>query len=276
MRTILFSAFFPLVFAFSDTFPVVFWSSHRSHALERLPGSLSGGTRVSNLLSEILEHDDVCGHDAVVIVDQPGIHASDLRALSPESAIARRISRSVSSRQYPYIPGGSFHLPTLASSVADRCESGHLSYTPGDVVQFEKGSKHVITLTMPPLEGLRMAHMQELDGLLEDALSKIENALPNYLIIYTASTPSHTFSRRQEVWPALDLAARAPANTTLASGGILKRYQLLTPALIISLLVSLLVLLPIIMFGIQALASIQSPVRLDAPKGFSDQQKKNQ
>ncbi|TFY79182.1 hypothetical protein EWM64_g4834 [Hericium alpestre] len=62
----------------------------------------------------------------------------------------------------------------------------------------------------------------------------------------------------------------------VGEGGILKRYQLLTPALITALLIAFFVLVPIVFFGVSALASIQSPLRIEAPKGFSSQEKKNQ
>ncbi len=77
--------------------------------------------------------------------------------------------------------------------------------------------------------------------------------------------------------PILDLSDFfAPSDTTLPSGGILKRYQLLTPALISTLLIVLFILLPIIMFGITALASIQSPLKVEAPKSYSAREKKIQ
>lgn len=80
--------------------------------------------------------------------------------------------------------------------------------------------------------------------------------------------------------PALEFlappSAAAPSKAASPEGGILKRYQLLTPGLIISLLVAFFVLVPVIFVGISALASIQSPVRLDAPKGFNAAEKKNQ
>jgi hypothetical protein len=53
-------------------------------------------------------------------------------------------------------------------------------------------------------------------------------------------------------------------------GGILARYQLLTPALITSLLVVFLV------FGVSALARIQSPLRVQPPKGYSADEKNKQ
>jgi hypothetical protein len=58
--------------------------------------------------------------------------------------------------------------------------------------------------------------------------------------------------------------------------GILARYQLLTPGLILSLLVTLFVFVPLVLFGISALSSIQPPLRMEAPKGYSALDKKNQ
>lgn len=66
------------------------------------------------------------------------------------------------------------------------------------------------------------------------------------------------------------------ANTTLPKGGILKRYQLLTPALITGLLVAFFLLVPVLYMALQALASIQNPIRSDVGKTFNAQEKKNQ
>lgn len=59
----------------------------------------------------------------------------------------------------------------------------------------------------------------------------------------------------------------AADNSTLPAGGILKRYQLLTPGLLLTLIVTLLILFPIVFVGISALSSIKSPQRMEAPKG---------
>jgi hypothetical protein len=57
-------------------------------------------------------------------------------------------------------------------------------------------------------------------------------------------------------------------------GGILADYQLLTPGLILSLLISFFVLVPALYAGINALSSIQAPLIM-APKDFSASAKKN-
>lgn len=62
----------------------------------------------------------------------------------------------------------------------------------------------------------------------------------------------------------------------VVDGGILKRYQLLTPGLILTLIVVFFVFVPIIVLGVNALAGIQSPIRAEAPRSFSAKDKKNQ
>ena len=111
-------------------------------------------------------------------------------------------------------------------------------------------------------------------------LEKITNSFSKHMVIYTGWNSLLQSRQDSEDVPALEFAAPASPvsqNRAAASdGGILKRYQLLTPGLIVSLLVVLFVLVPVVFLGITALASIQSPVRLDAPKGFNAAEKKNQ
>lgn len=68
----------------------------------------------------------------------------------------------------------------------------------------------------------------------------------------------------------------SPPSDVVADGGILKRYQLLTPGLILTLIVVFFVFVPIIVLGVNALAGIQSPIRAEAPRSFSAKDKKNQ
>lgn len=119
-------------------------------------------------------------------------------------------------------------------------------------------------------------------------LERIANAFPKHLVVYAGWNPSH--DRRQyyeededaelDFLDFVPVPEKSPVSSTRkavpSNAGILKRYQLLTPGLIICLLVVLFVLFPILFMAISALASIQSSVRLDAPKGFNAVEKKNQ
>lgn len=114
-----------------------------------------------------------------------------------------------------------------------------------------------------------------LESQLADELGRLTASFPNHLVMYTGSSPSALF-KRQAPPPAPVLENVFQANTTLPDGGILKRYQLLTPGLIMALLMAFFVLAPVAMIGFRALASIQSPLKVEPPKGYSTTEKKSQ
>lgn len=97
-------------------------------------------------------------------------------------------------------------------------------------------------------------------------------AFPHHLVIY--SSDSSRFVRRQLEETSDSGSLFSAPNRT--DGGILKRYQLLTPGLIVTLAVVLFLLIPVIALSVNALASIQSPLRAEAPRSFSAKDKKNQ
>ena len=101
------------------------------------------------------------------------------------------------------------------------------------------------------------------------SLSKLALSFDNYVVVYAGWLPSHLSARQ--------VSSSTNATTfAVPTGGVLARYQLLTPGLILALLVSFFVLLPIIFFGISSLASIKSPLKTEPPKGFVAGEKKNQ
>ncbi|TFK43127.1 BIG/ATPase V1 complex, subunit S1 [Crucibulum laeve] len=294
-RLVLAVALSPLVLAFSHTIPVISWSSSSSIALDSLPSTLSNTIHSASLLESILSEEDVCNHDAIVLVQQPGLHASDLRTLSPNTHIARSLYSSPSARQFPYVPHGQWDISSLAEDVSSRCKSRMLKYAPGEGgITLEHGTKHVVCLDMPAIGHAgknRKVAMKEHASVLGEELLALASVFPDHLIIIAGSSfPAHEKRQSPDAdlpsRPVLDLSPSSPssfgktvyinANTTLPEGGILKRYQLLTPGLITVLLISFFVLVPVVMLGVSALASIQNPLRTDIPKGFSAQDKKNQ
>nr|GAT51473.1 predicted protein [Mycena chlorophos] len=255
--------------AFSNTAPVVSWSSHSSALLDALPPKFS--------LETLLSSADLCEHDAVVFVDQPELRASDLRSLPSNTHLARSLASAPSSRQLPYVPTdveNNNNIPQLLAAAAARCSSQLVSYAPGYGAELSANVKHLLSLTFPPLDGLAQARKDALlkhDDILSSELARIAALFPHHLVIYTSSA-SLTPSKRSTPKP-INLAAAADPSAT---GGILSKYQLLTPGLITGLLITFFVLMPILITGINALSSIQSPVRVDAPKGFDAVERKNQ
>ncbi|KIJ32326.1 hypothetical protein M422DRAFT_265820 [Sphaerobolus stellatus SS14] len=287
------SILLPFVAGYADTIPVVAWSSHKSPALDSIASSLRPYSKPSEFFDAILNKASICDYDAIIIADQPGLHASDLRTITPSSYIAQSIKKSKSSLQIPYLPvsEGSDFLEAFKSSVADRCASRRLELELGQGgVPLHKGEKHLVSLSLPSLEDTigRSKTMSKCHKDLHKDVSNVASVFPSHIVIYTSSRP---LAKRQEVLMEEDdmlddtspffvmdnsksQSASAAVNTTLVKGSLTQRYQFFTPGLITALLVMFGLFIPILMFGINALASIQSP-RMDSPKGPS-LEKKNQ
>jgi hypothetical protein len=162
-------------------------------------------------------------------------------------------------------------LQELADKLAGLCGAQRLALSLDNVASAaalapsSETPKRVLSLSMPTLTetaGARKRSVAEHEVRLASELEGIGRAYPRHLVILAGS-------RRQ------DGAEPAPSPTPPA-GGILARYQLLTPALITGLLLAIFVLVPVVLFGVSALASIQSPLRVQPPKGYSADEKKNQ
>lgn len=224
------------------------------------------------------------------------------------------IKDAPSSRQLPHVErrAASKTTPEAAALFADRCGSVAVDVVPGSEEEWLLGAdekKYVLAISMPPVEGspryrktvmaehgaylssfrspLSVPHTRTplSERLLSIELDRIAGLASNYLVIYAGS---HIPLERRQL-PSLSEFDSPPdtmvgsSNVSAAAtaarstqGGILHNYQLLTPALITSLLVAFFILVPIVMLGISALASIQSTLRSEAPMDYSAQEKKTQ
>ncbi|KAJ8508433.1 hypothetical protein ONZ45_g9289 [Pleurotus djamor] len=262
--------FAALPFALASS-PIVAWSSHRTTALDALPATLKSGSELAGLLSD----DRLCENDAILVVDHPGLHASDFRNLPPTSPLSLALRDAPSSRQFPYVSIDDGHVVSLAEAVSTRCGARLVTLTQEQGhVPLSAGEKHVVCMSMPHLTEEKMADrhtaLSSHIDFLESTLASIAESFPEYVVVYAGSRSA--LSKRQ----AVSETVQEPAKVALPSGGIFKRYQLLSPALISVLLVSFFILFPLLFVGISALSSIQSPLRVEAPKGYSDKERKNQ
>ncbi|KAE9392803.1 hypothetical protein BT96DRAFT_979215 [Gymnopus androsaceus JB14] len=270
--------FSPLAaWAFSNTAPLIAWSSHTSNLIDRLPQAADA----KNIFENILLNDDVCAHEAVVLVHQPGLHASDLRQLSKSSNIARSLSSASSSRQYAYLPSSDEeeHWQPFVQSISQKCQARLVNIMPGQGgVEFSSKEKSVVVVSMPGLQlapgTQRKSEMAEHDSLLASTLDSLPS---NRVIIYTGSAWKRQEDLSAPERPVLDLASASALLLHPPTQRSPRSRTLLTPGLIMVLLVVLFIFLPVLYFGISALASIQSPIRLDVmPKGYNANERKNQ
>lgn len=167
-----------------------------------------------------------------------------------------------------------------------RCGSVLLEISPesGEWALAE-GKKHVLKMSMPPLEGTaryRKTVMDQHEQLIAATLEKLAGQTSNHLVIYTGSALPQAKRQFEPEFDSFDDddedSSMFNSNTVAApaDGSILQRYQLLTPALILTLLIVFFVMIPVLVLGITALASIQSPLRTEAPKGYGAHEKKVQ
>ncbi|KAF9242951.1 hypothetical protein BU15DRAFT_43339 [Melanogaster broomeanus] len=267
------------VLAFSNTIPFVAWSSQSSDLLNNL--SLGARPNHGALLESIVSNGDICLYDAVVVVDHPGLRSSDLRTLQPSCRLSQIIKDAPSARQLPHVERSLGSSPDIIGFLMSRCGSLVVNVNPGSgewILETDK--KHVLTVSMPPVEGstrYRKTMMVEHESLLSSELDKLADFTSNHLVIYSGS---HIPLERRQFPPLSEYDSPPEAgvlyDATSPKAGILQNYQLLTPGLITSLLVVFFILIPVVMLGINALASIQSPLRSEAPKGYSAQEKKAQ
>ncbi|KAG2150319.1 uncharacterized protein EDB93DRAFT_1328085 [Suillus bovinus] len=268
------------VLGYSDTVPIVAWSSKSSSVLNGLFPDLRYEDSVS-IVGGVLSPEDVCSFDTVLVINQPGLRSSDLRALpKASSGLSAILNTAPSSRQYPHVKrSASSFLQDVTESLARRCGSTLTNASPADgPLDLAENSRHVVCVNMPAIEGgpkLRKAAMMGYDQYLSSEIEKIDAAFTSHLVLYMGSPLEHY--RRQLLPPSkFDSAHAPPDNSTISDGGIFKRYQLFSTPLLVALLVVFFIIVPIIMMAVSALASLQSSVRLEAPKGYHAQEKKTQ
>jgi hypothetical protein len=137
--------------------------------------------------------------------------------------------------------------------------------------------KHVISIDLPELDeshAARKASIASIEPHFANQLFDISEKFPSSFFIMLGTSSSQLRKRQHRVDGSIAPKPTKPGPKR-SSGGILKKYQLLTPGLITSLLVVFGVLLPFLLVGISALANIKAPMRMEAPKGIR-LDKKNQ
>ncbi|KAF8171816.1 hypothetical protein BJ912DRAFT_994981 [Pholiota molesta] len=208
-----------------------------SIALDELPSRLDSSIHSSALLESIIDAADICSHDAVILIEQPGLHASDLRTLSPTTHLAHSLRTSPSARQYPYIPASA---PLDLAALGARYPAGRKAHGSG------QGRKHVVCMTLPHLGdagkagGRRRTSTVSSYALLTSELTSLASAFPNHLVVYTGSLPPAQHARRQARPPP----PTAPCSTSPPC------LPPLTPALITGLLVAFFLLVPVLYFAL--------------------------
>ncbi|KAJ1308293.1 hypothetical protein OPQ81_004007 [Rhizoctonia solani] len=266
--------------AFYDSVPFLAWSNRHSVVIDTLWEQNPTVPSHTQVLNSLMSTDELCSLDAVVVVGQPGLHTNKLASLSSNSHLKSRLKASPSKVYVPYIPVSSVpETDAVARDVAALCGFAADEWTPGN--SYEVASKRVLYFDLPETTE---KFWSSYDETLEQNLDQIASQFNSYTVLLTgtSSSVSTLVTKRQQPnslsrpnFVDQPHAVTTFANATIPTGGILARYQLLTPGLLTALIIVFGLLIPLLMIGINALASIQSPLRTETPKGPT-LEKKNQ
>ncbi|CAE6418907.1 unnamed protein product [Rhizoctonia solani] len=266
--------------AFYDSVPFVAWSNRPSAAIDSLQEQNPTVPSHAQILNSLMSTDELCSLDGVVVVGQPGLHASKLASLSGNSYLKTRLREAPSKLHFPYIPiSGVPETDVVARDVAALCGFAADEWTLA--ASHKEPSKRVLYFDLP--ETTEKSWSSD-DETLEQNLDQITSQFNSYAVLLagTSSSVSTLVTKRQQPnslsrpnFASQPQTVTTFANATLPTGSILARYQLLTPGLLTALIIAFGLLIPLLMIGINALASIQSPLRTELPKGPT-LEKKNQ
>ncbi|CAE6385233.1 unnamed protein product [Rhizoctonia solani] len=266
--------------AFYDSVPFVAWSNHPSLAIDTLLEQNPTVPSHAQIINTLMSTDELCSLDTVVVVGQPGLHANKLSLLPHKSHLKTRLEKAPARLHFPYISvSGVPETDTVARDIAALCGFAADEWALGN--SYESTSKRVLYFDLPESTE-RFWNLD--DEILEQNLNQITSQFNSYAVFLTgtSSSVSTLVTKRQQPnslsrphFSNQPNTITTFANTTLPTGGILARYQLLTPGLLTALIIAFGLLIPLLMVGINALASIQSPLRTELPKGPS-LEKKNQ
>ncbi|KLO17505.1 hypothetical protein SCHPADRAFT_164240 [Schizopora paradoxa] len=259
----------PLANAFRDSSPLVAWSPQGSSR-----SNLVIPEGIDNSLTQLLQDDALCSFESVVVIDQPGVRGSDLRSLHASSVLSNNVKDSPFSYQVQYTRSLlNNEMATAVEDLASRCGAQLIQFEPQHNVfpTLAESSKHIIYAQLASIpDGLAWERKQvlaEQEESLSTLISSVSTMSPNSLFVFTGSVPFMASELKKRQLDSTPFGF-APSNST-TTGGILARYQLLTPGLILTLAVAFFVALPIVFVGISALSQIQSPVAKVDVKGPS-------
>ncbi|ELU39809.1 vacuolar ATP synthase subunit s1 (ATP6S1) domain-containing protein [Rhizoctonia solani AG-1 IA] len=246
--------------AFYDSVPFLAWSNHPSLVIDALMEQNPTVPSHAQILNSLMSTDELCSLDAMIVIGQPGVTPAKVH--------------------FPYIPVSSVpETDVVARDVAALCGFAADEWSLGS--SYHGTSKRVIYFDLP--ESTEKFWSSD-DETLEQNLDQIISQFNSYAIFLsgTSSLVSTLVTKRQQPnslsrpnFVNQPHTITTFANATLPTGGILARYQLLTPGLLTALIIAFGLLIPLLMVGINALAGIQSPLRTESPKGPS-LEKKNQ
>jgi len=215
---------------------------------DRLPGSSVSSAET------LLHSQAICNFDTIFVANIPGLSVDDLHSVPRTSAFAQQFNQAA-----VHSISSSYELDNIVSSISQRCARQV-------VTSMGESKGNIVSLLMPNVEDEQLSYRKDtVSSTLDPIVKQVTSGSSSFVVIIMgASTPSNpklSIQHRSLVdSPFFSPELRASKNSTLShSKGLLHEYQFLTPGLLLTTIVALLVLFPILWFGLTALSSIEIP-----------------
>lgn len=191
-----------------------------------------------------------------VIAVQPSVHASDFDG-STAPLIKSFVSQAGSKIVVPYVHG-EIDAEDLATHIAKQCEAQieRIDATSMAHPIYDSDEKRVILVTFPTLpisQEQRRLTLNDNDAFLHSLIQSLPGS--DFHLIYLSTPPpaSPASFRRAHISLSDELAYKKSNSTT---GGLFSHYQYFTPGIFMGYM-ALLILVPVLIVGLQAINSIQ-------------------
>ncbi|KAI7826876.1 hypothetical protein BC939DRAFT_106077 [Gamsiella multidivaricata] len=232
------------VSAVENTSPFLAWSPRKFAVSQGLNKQLIS---VENLRQGVYNFVD-CSHKAILVVDEPELHASDLGQRGRDG-LKNQVQGAASSLQIPFVEGG-VDLEKLAERLSQKC---HTSFIDTSVV--EVSSVHDPSVFY---QSLTSDSKFENDNALERTIKEIRiNFQDNFLVLYSSSHTKVFPSKRQ-----LHARQLPGEPTPTKQAGIFHQYTFFSQGIFMGLLIMVIVI-PIAIMGVFWNLSVQQPQRFE-------------
>ncbi|KAI9634103.1 uncharacterized protein MKK02DRAFT_38774 [Dioszegia hungarica] len=252
--------------AFKDSSPLLIWSSNDKESLREAQEALTSGVIAADEIYRTLPTLG-CEWDRVVVVHMDELHHSHIPSLKIASAADLHVPYLINPDR-PSLDGALGEWAQICGAEIVSSDSG------------VEGGKQIIRVEggKSSLNGEALATFPSADLTILTGTRPVKRQQPDELErpLLSVTSSSSSAHRRPTHTASSSSTASHPSsthgNSTTVSkdAPLLDRVQLLTTPIITALLISLLIFVPVVMFGVSALAGIQVPPRmLEIGKGMT-------
>ncbi|KAF9347720.1 hypothetical protein BGX34_002925 [Mortierella sp. NVP85] len=190
-----------------------------------------------------------CSHKAILVVDEPELHVSDLGQKGRER-LKEQVHEAVSSLQIPFVDGA-VDLESLAEHLARKCHTSFINANPvQDIADLMEGPSVVY-------KTLSSTSVAEKDHILENLIRAIRNKFQDDFLVLYSSSQTKNFSTKHRL-----SARQLPEEPAKKQTGVFHQYTFFSQGIFMGLIIAVIVV-PIAFIGIFWNLSVQAPQRFE-------------